>query len=471
MIIIMLPLKQVFAKLSKTQVIAYMVLFSSAGLFALLLTHAASPLPGDINGDGVVNITDLNILLANYGRTGATAAQGDLNGDGTVNAADYALLAQYYKAIPTTFVLNGQKMALAKSNLTEPENQSAYAAVVKAGDSQLADKLYSVMDKTQVAASGNKHDYMSVAPYYWPNPNTPNGLPYVNRDGQINPEFHTITDHDELQLLITDVSDLSAAYYFTGQTKYSDKAEQMINTWFIASATKMNPNFQYSGIEKGINNGQFTGIIDGAYLGRVVDAVKILQLSPSWTTADQTGFSNWCSSYYKWLTTSSFGIEESKETQNHGTWYNVQAASMAAFVGNQAGVIKAVNNGKTLINGQIRPDGYQPLEMVRTRPWDYANLNVEGLISLARFGEKEKIDLWNYTSPTGGSIRKAISFLAQYATVTETWPYPDLDPWRPWLMTIPLRQAATAYAYPPYTQEANVSESTSAPRDFSILLY
>jgi hypothetical protein len=48
---------------------------------------------GDINGDNTVNSADLSILAANWGKTGATAADGDLNGDGTVNSADLAILA------------------------------------------------------------------------------------------------------------------------------------------------------------------------------------------------------------------------------------------------------------------------------------------------------------------------------------------------------------------------------------------
>ena len=52
---------------------------------------------------------------------------------------------------------------------------------------QLGD-TYSVTDKTLSPPSGNKHDYMSLAPYWWPNPNTANGLPYIRRDGVVNPE-------------------------------------------------------------------------------------------------------------------------------------------------------------------------------------------------------------------------------------------------------------------------------------------
>lgn len=53
--------------------------------------------PGDLNGDGVVDLGDLSILLANYGITvGGTHDQGDLNGDGMIDLGDLALILGYY---------------------------------------------------------------------------------------------------------------------------------------------------------------------------------------------------------------------------------------------------------------------------------------------------------------------------------------------------------------------------------------
>jgi len=48
----------------------------------------AGGIPGDLNGDGVVNAADLAILLGQWGGPG----NADLNGDGTVSAADLAIL-------------------------------------------------------------------------------------------------------------------------------------------------------------------------------------------------------------------------------------------------------------------------------------------------------------------------------------------------------------------------------------------
>jgi hypothetical protein len=43
---------------------------------------------------------------------------------------------------------------------------------------------FSVMDKTDLAPSSKKQDYWHPAPYWWPDPETPDGLPYIRRDGQ-----------------------------------------------------------------------------------------------------------------------------------------------------------------------------------------------------------------------------------------------------------------------------------------------
>ena len=71
------------------------------GTLGLLLVTA---LPGDANGDGVVDLLDFDVLAQNFGApgngNGATngAADGDFNGDGVVDLLDFDVLAQNFGA-------------------------------------------------------------------------------------------------------------------------------------------------------------------------------------------------------------------------------------------------------------------------------------------------------------------------------------------------------------------------------------
>src|SRR4051794_7814728 len=59
----------------------------------------------------------------------------------------------------------------------------AYDKAVAAANDALAVAPTSVTAKTKAPPSGDKHDYLSLARYWWPDPNNPNG-PYIQKDGQ-----------------------------------------------------------------------------------------------------------------------------------------------------------------------------------------------------------------------------------------------------------------------------------------------
>jgi hypothetical protein len=59
----------------------------------MVVVISATPCPGDVNGDRVVDLLDLATLLSSFGTTsGATPADGDLSGDGAVDLIDLAML-------------------------------------------------------------------------------------------------------------------------------------------------------------------------------------------------------------------------------------------------------------------------------------------------------------------------------------------------------------------------------------------
>lgn len=78
---------------SASQLILFAVVFGLIG-YLIFKSFAINPnLPGDLNDDNIVNVTDLSIMLSNYGTTNATA---DINGDGQVSILDLSILLSHY---------------------------------------------------------------------------------------------------------------------------------------------------------------------------------------------------------------------------------------------------------------------------------------------------------------------------------------------------------------------------------------
>jgi hypothetical protein len=79
---------------SHTQLIVFALFFAAAGGVLLYKSFALNPnLPGDVNNDNAVNVTDLSILLSNYNTNYPPA---DFNSDSTVNILDLSILLSNY---------------------------------------------------------------------------------------------------------------------------------------------------------------------------------------------------------------------------------------------------------------------------------------------------------------------------------------------------------------------------------------
>lgn len=65
------------------------VLVRGRGRDLVITLGSGYQVPGDVNGDGVVNLADLNLVLANFATPGT---DGDANGDGVVDLADLNLV-------------------------------------------------------------------------------------------------------------------------------------------------------------------------------------------------------------------------------------------------------------------------------------------------------------------------------------------------------------------------------------------
>jgi hypothetical protein len=325
--------------------------------------------------------------------------------------------------------------------------------VQAAADRAIGEGPFAVTQKKVTPPSGDKHDYMSQAPYFWPDPSKPNGLPYIRRDGERNPELKKISDHDESGRMGEDSRNLALAYYFTGNAKYADRATLLLRTWFLDPATKMNPNLEFGQGIPGINTGRGIGLIETRSFIPALDAVGLLAGSKAWTAADQQGMHDWFEQFLHWMRTSEKGQAEDAAKNNHGTWYDLQVTRYALFLGDRKLATDTLERVKTRrIALQIEPDGREPLELARTNAWSYSIGNLDGLMQLADIGQQVGVDLWHYQAPNGGSIRGALDFLLPYAADAKPWNYRQISGFHADALLHELQRADAVFHDPKYAQ-------------------
>jgi len=341
-------------------------------------------------------------------------------------------------------------------------------AVRADADKAMKQGPWSVTQKTMTPTSGDKHDYMSLARYFWPNPDKKDHLPYVRHDGLSNPEIKTITDEAFLDKTVESAHALALAYYLTGDEKYAERASLLLHVWFLNPDTKMNPNLQFAQAIRGVNDGRGTGILDARPLPGACDAIGLLAGSPAWTAADNAAIVQWFTDYYTWLTTSPHGHDEAAAKNNHGSWYDVQATGIALFLGKTDDARNFLETAKTKRIGlQFKPDGSQPLELARTNSYHYSVFNVTALSELSQLGDAIGVDLW-HTAPTAtsGTLQNGLDFLTPVAN-GKPWIQKELLPINPPIMIYPLVIASLHLGDAKYTA---LAETLGKPDTETLIL-
>ncbi len=311
-------------------------------------------------------------------------------------------------------------------------NPEAVQSIVHNAEKELSKTITTVVDKEMTPASGDKHDYMSMGRYWWPDPAKKDGLPYIRKDGVSNPEIEKL-DRYPLGSLAKSVETLSLAYYLTSDEKFAQKAVENLRVWFINSDTKMNPNMNYGQTIPGIRNGlgRGEGVLDTYSFIEMLDGVELLKKSKSFTPVDQQALKKWFSAYVDWLQSSSVAAEEQAAKNNHGTAFDVQLARYALFIGNLDLAKKVLHEfPQKRLFSQIEPDGSQPLELARTTALGYSTFNLNHFLDMCNIGKVVGTDLLAAKSKDGRSILKAIDFLLPYINKPASqFPYQQIKDW------------------------------------------
>lgn len=301
----------------------------------------------------------------------------------------------------------------------------------------------SLTDFPAKLSEGGPNDFYSNGDYWWPDPAQKNGLPYLRRDGETNPD--NFSQHRLVVKKMRDaVAALAAAYKITGEDKYVGKATEILQAFFLAPKTRMNPHLNFAQAIPGVSPGRGIGIIDALHLIEVPAAVWALEKSPAFPAAVSKGLRAWFAELATWMVESKNGKEEAAAKNNHAVAFYLQLAVYASFTADEAKLAVCRRQYKDVFVGkQMAPDGSFPLELARTKPYGYSIFQLDNMVVMCQVLTTEAEDLWKFESADGRGIRKAVAFLYPFLADKAKWQRkPDVQAWDGW----PARQPALLLA-------------------------
>ena len=295
--------------------------------------------------------------------------------------------------------------------------------VIGQADAFLSEPPLTVTAHQAARSTGGIHDFFSEGDYWWPDPANPDG-PYVQRDGMTNPDNFVL--HRQAMIRFSrGVAALAAAYRITGETKYAAAAVRHLRAWFVDESTRMSPHLKFAQAIKGRVTGRGVGIIDTVHLVEVARGVEALARSRSMARPDLEAITGWFAQYLEWMMTHPYGLEERDAKNNHGTCWVMQAAAFAHLTGNLKAMDFCRERFKTvLVPSQMAPDGSFPLEIRRTKPYNYSIFNLDAMAVICQILSTPADDLWSFALPDGRGIGRAMEFLYPYLAEKNRWPHP-----------------------------------------------
>lgn len=299
-----------------------------------------------------------------------------------------------------------------------PNAQTAFEA-----ERALAHPIRHITDICAPLSEGGPHDFYSNADYFWPDPSKPDGLPYMNRDGETNPGNFDEHRHIMRQMR-RDVCALAQGYQQDKKDAYAQRAVQILQEFFLLPETRMNPRLTYAQAIPGRCPGRNFGIIDTIHIAELPFAIEALKDSPAMEKNVYQGLKDWFTQYLGWLLTSKNGIEEAVTTNNHAICYFVQVAAFALFTDNLPIIEMCRNRYKTHLLPQMAPKGSFPRELGRTKPYNYSIFALDNIATLCQMLSSPEDDLWIYQTEKGVTIKNGIDFLLPYLQNKSLWPYP-----------------------------------------------
>lgn len=353
--------------------------------------------------------------------------------------------------LPAAILLAPLPAADETRSLLQDADTVSSAILEPAATKALRTPLVTIVDKAKPSPSGDAHDYISYARYWWPDPTKPDGLPFIRKDGHHNVEQVDAGDRKKIDHLVDSVTVLALGWSRLHREDCARRAGEWLRAWFVTPATRMKPALDYAQVRLGHNRnrGNASGVIDTRTLADLVEVLPLLSGSPALTPGEEAAIRLWFTEYFHWLETGPSAVEEHAARNNHGSWYLVQAVAIARYLGRADTARRLCEEDRARIAWQFEADGRQPLELARADALGYSHFNLAAQLQLAQQAHRLGVDLWHYAAPNGGSLKRGLDYLRPYNAAPEKWPHPQNAALARGFMDDLLAQAARLDALPP----------------------
>ena len=341
---------------------------------------------------------------------------------------------------------------------------------------------WSVTDKPEdfVAPSGDPHDYLHPAPYYHPptkedlanDPDLDQNV-YIRRDGErvlgteMYGPYSERYDRSRLQAMFNNVTVWTLGSFYSDDLSFAEHAAECVRVWFIRNETRMNPHLRYSQFVKGKfgDEGQNFGIIEFKDVYYFMDALRLLE--GHFSNQEVSQLHDWFSAYLKWLDESRQGMEEYLTKNNHGIYYDIQKASIAAYVNRQDMFYETMYECVSRLHRHVDENGLLPEELKRPTCEHYQAFTLSAWDTMSRMAFSIGLNYYDPKIAKGirrGNENEDISLLCHAMTNTnplssgrpvcegdigDVGNNDGIDQKRWWSLTIPLRRHCDVTRFSP----------------------
>eukprot|EP00475_Leptophrys_vorax_P033652 TRINITY_DN531_c0_g1_i1.p1 TRINITY_DN531_c0_g1~~TRINITY_DN531_c0_g1_i1.p1 ORF type:complete len:826 (-),score=183.65 TRINITY_DN531_c0_g1_i1:71-2548(-) len=309
-------------------------------------------------------------------------------------------------------------------------------SLLSSANASLSQGPWSVTDKSTFAPSEDAHDYFTVAPYYWPNQSSDDGLPYefvkdVRVPGTaLCSEGSDEFDQCRLNNMIRNTTVLGLAYYFTGDETYILKAAENLQVWFLDPETRMNPHLRYAQVARGVNDniGFSIGLQETRDFFYLLDIFRLAHRAGALSSDEMLQSKQWMREFLDFLLDSDQAQYEYIRPNNRGLFFDLQVASIAAFVGDWAEFLAHTERSKARMLQQFDYDGTMVNELAAADALNQEMLALQAWFQLARIASMAGVDLYNFKSKQMKSPYLLKAVQSRVPQFNQSWSSPS-GPW------------------------------------------